>query len=104
MKDSGLCVNCIREEIDKKGEIQLQVHGNSMLPTLCDEVYITIEKCNTYKIKIGDVVAYLLSFNKIIVHRVIQVRKNYVLTKGDNNKFIDPLKVTYDKIMGIVNI
>ena len=40
----------------------------------------------------------------IIVHRVIFVRQTYVLAKGDNNNFIDPLKIKYYNILGTVKI
>ena len=101
--DNELCIRLLNVEIEAKGQIQLVVHGDSMLPSLKDGDTIKVEKCNEYKI--SDVVAYFVVIEgklKIIVHRVIFARKNYVLTKGDNNDFVDPIKVVYDMILGKV--
>ena len=79
------------------------MHGDSMLPTLKDAETVRVVNCDEYKI--GDIVAFYTIIEKqlkIVVHRVILARKTYVLTKGDNNNFIDPIKVVYDMILGKV--
>lgn len=101
MIDNDLCINLLKEEIEKKGWIQLKIHGDSMLPTMKDGDMITVELCDQYKI--GDIVAYYTVVDnkvKIIVHRVVFVRKTYVLAKGDNNDFIDPLRVSLNTVIG----
>ena len=103
MIDNERCIDLLKEELNKKGELQLTVHGDSMLPNLKDGEAIIVEKCDKYKI--GDIVAFYAIIEKqlkIVVHRVILVRKTYALTKGDNNNFIDPIKVIYDMILGKV--
>lgn len=100
--DNELCIRLLKEEIETKGQIQLVVHGDSMLPLLKDGDTIKIEKCNEYKI--GDVVAYILKQQegfKVIIHRIVFVRKIYVLTRGDNNDFIDD-RVLKNNILGIL--
>lgn len=99
--DNELCVQLLKDEIETKGKIRLTVHGDSMLPLLKDGHIITIEKCNQYNI--GDIVAYCTIIeNKlnIIVHRVIFARTTHILAKGDNNSFIDPLKIQLSNILG----
>ena len=101
MFDNDLCIDLLKEEIEKKGWIQLKIHGDSMLPTMKDGDMITVELCGQYKI--GDIVAYYTVVDnkvKIIVHRVVFVRKTYVLAKGDNNNFIDPLKIYLNTVIG----
>lgn len=101
--DNEQCINLLKEELNKKGEFQLTVHGDSMLPNLKDGDVVKVQICNDYKI--GDVVAYYIINDKklnIIVHRVILTRKMYILTKGDNNNFIDPLKIQINNIIGVV--
>lgn len=101
--DNERCINLLKEELDKKGELQLTVHGDSMLPLLKDGDTIKIEKCNAYKI--GDVVAYFVKVDnelKIVIHRIVLKRKEYMLTKGDNNNFIDKIKVKNDLVLGVV--
>ena len=93
----------LKDELNKKRELRLTVHGDSMLPTLKDGEMVKIEERDEYKI--GDIIAFYTIIEKqlkIVVHRVILVRKTYVLTKGDNNNFIDPIKVVYDIILGKV--
>ena len=94
-------INLLKEEVENNGKLNLTIHGNSMLPLIkCGDI-LTVIKCHQYKI--GDIVAYhsneIKDYN-IIVHRVIFVRKTYVLTKGDNNDFIDPIKVKIENIIG----
>ena len=87
--------------MDKNGHITMTVHGDSMFPTLHDNQSVIIKKCSN--LKIGDIIAYYLfdiKTVKIIIHRVLFVRKEYILAKGDNNNFIDPLKIEYKMILG----
>ena len=95
----------ILEELNNGKETYFSVHGNSMYPTIKDGENVKIIKYQN--IKIGDIIAYYLENNsecKIIVHRVIFLRTKYVLTKGDNNKYIDPLRVPYENILGKVEL
>ena len=96
------CVDMLKEELNNSRKLQLTVYGDSMQPTLQDGQRIMIEKCDRYKI--GDVVAYYMIVDnklKIVVHRVVFARKTYVLTKGDNNSFIDPIRIPIENIIGI---
>ena len=92
--DYELCIRLLKEEIETKGQIQLVVHGDSMLPTIKSGDRITVVKTNNYKVN-DIIVYYTIIQNKIsiIAHRVIFVRQTYILAKGDNNSFIDPLKI-----------
>ncbi|MBE6694350.1 MAG: signal peptidase I [Ruminococcaceae bacterium] len=99
--DNEQCINLLKEELNKKGELQLTVHGDSMLPNLNNGDVVKVQSCNEYNI--GDIIAYYtISENNvnIIVHRVIFVREKYVLAKGDNNSFIDPIKIDLNSILG----
>ena len=106
MVDSNELVRIIKEELNERGSIVIKIHGESMIPTFCDGDIVKITKAKS--INVGDIICYWLydENNKsiIIAHRVIFVRKNYVLTKGDNNKFIDPVKVLTSKIIGKIEI
>ena len=106
MEHQSICLSALRERLQSEGKLSLFVHGESMLPTLSDGQQIMIRSADV--IKIGDIIAYCFpgtDTNKIIniiVHRVIFVRSAYVLTKGDNNDFVDPLRVKIKDIIGIV--
>lgn len=101
--DNEQCINLLKEELNKKGELQLTVHGDSMLPNLKNGDVVKVQSCNEYKI--GDVVAYFIKVDnklKIVIHRIVLKRKEYLLTKGDNNNFIDNIKVKNDLVLGVV--
>lgn len=93
-------------EMKKSGGIWITVHGNSMFPTISDGQKVYLTPCSKYSI--GDIVAYTVEsddcIQRILVHRAIFVRKNYILAKGDNNSYIDPIRIKYDDIIGIVKI
>lgn len=38
---------------------------------------------------------------KIVIHRIALKRKEYLLTKGDNNNFIYKIKVKNDLVLGV---
>ena len=101
--DNEQCISMLKEELNQKGQLQLTVHGNSMMPLLKDGDSVTVKKCDEYKI--GDIVAYFMNVDgqlKIVVHRVVLKRKEYLLTRGDNNNFIDKIKVKNCLVLGVV--
>lgn len=95
----------LKDEIAAKGHIRLTVTGDSMLPTIKGGTQITVVK--TEKYNINDIIVYCSVFrNKthLIAHRVIFIRQTYILAKGDNNNFVDPLKIPLDRIIGKVHL
>lgn len=38
---------------------------------------------------------------KIVIHRIVLKRKEYLLTKGNNNNFIDKIKVKNDLVLDL---
>lgn len=92
------------------------VKGESMLPILREGDIVFTYKPNPSEIRIGDVIVYKTYTNKLIIHRVVEVRivdgKYYYVTRGDNNPGPDiiyfdvvnhrPLGVSYDRVVGKV--
>lgn len=76
--------------------------GKSMSPCILDGDIITLSPVNK-RISIGDIVALKYHGNRIIVHRVIQICSNFVVTKGDNSIDLDD-KVDISKIIGVVQL
>lgn len=99
-------INVLREQLEMDGYIYLTVHGNSMLPTLLDGQQVCVKKSNGYKLR--DIVAYYIEDQNtkthIIIHRIIFIRENYILAKGDHNSYVDPLRIPKERIMGIVSV
>lgn len=91
------------EEIMRKqleaGVLKLNLKGTSMLPAYKqgDSVYITKP---SGEIKINDIVLFH-DGGEMILHRVVQVIGNYIITKGDHNSYLDR-PVRNRDILGVV--
>ena len=58
---------------------------------------------NRSEIRVGDVIVYPHPFGTVdVVHRIIKIRDDGVITRGDNNNKIDPYTVGFDDIIGKV--
>ncbi len=70
---------------------QVQLVGNSMMPTLDSSKILTLFVSDCRDFKIGDVVVfeYKHSVVGIAVHRIIKKIGNIITTKGDNNMQCD---------------
>ena len=59
----------------------------------------------TEKLKVGDVIVYNIYGQKVpIVHRIIKIDKDYIITKGDHNPIYDPWQPTkiHGKVIGVI--
>lgn len=70
------------EKLDLGLTVNMAVSTNSMYPTIISGSIIEIKKFDEYKV--GDVII-LETSNGFLVHRIIKINKNAVVTKGDNN-------------------
>lgn len=89
----------ILEKQLENGKLKVTVSGISMHPTYkrSDVLYVRkIEKAPL----IGDVICFF-AYNHHVIHRVIAIEGDYVITKGDNNRYADP-PVYYKDILGKV--
>lgn len=88
----------------------LGVGSNSMSPKIDKGDAVIIKKVKNSEIKMGNVIAYENSKNgKIIIHRLVEIEEDdngkvQYVTKGDANKNVDSVKVTYKKIKGVVKL
>lgn len=80
--------------------------GNSMKSTFQRGDLLTIEPIEINRLKKGDIIAYLsrhnIQENNLIVHRIIKIAKNCLITKGDNNRNPDIYSVEFSRLMGKV--
>ncbi len=58
-------------------------------------------------LQVGDIVSYRSNeLNGLIIHRIIDIKEDsagkYYILKGDNNNALDPEKVRFDQIQGVV--
>lgn len=98
----------LSKDIFRKGKsIRFQAKGWSMRPFIRDGDFITVSPIENSSIKTGDVVFYLTTENKVIVHRVIKKYKKdkdkriIMFIKGDAT-FSSPEKVEMQNVLGKV--
>ncbi|MBQ4634703.1 MAG: signal peptidase I [Bacilli bacterium] len=68
--------------------------SGSMEPALSIDDLIIVKKCDDYDI--GDIIVYQRNY-ELIVHRIVEIDENNVITKGDANNI-------YDKAIDISSI
>lgn len=69
-----------------------RVDGHSMLPTLEGGDLVVIQSVPMSEIHVGDIVIYnglCSTFGESVVHRVVQITAQGLITKGDNNQNTD---------------
>jgi signal peptidase I len=100
---SGSALSGLMQSILCRGaSFRFQAKGHSMAPFIRHGDIITVAKVKGDDVQVGDVVAVHNLFNhSVIVHRVILVRENGVLLKGDNCISADGI-FSYEAILGMV--
>ncbi len=76
----------IIERMINAGCCKITIEGNSMEPTLFEND--TVEIMSADSVEINDVVLFCLD-NKYVLHRVVDIFGDLIITKGDNNTFMD---------------
>jgi len=79
---------------------------NSMDPVLDVKTNsIEIRPENEKQIEVGDIISFSYE-NKIVIHRVVLIDSDsqglFYITKGDNVENVDPIKVRFSDVQGIV--
>lgn len=77
---------------------RINVRGYSMVPFFFPEDKINIDKCER-SVNIGDVVLFYIG-SQLVVHRVVNIMEEWLLTKGDNNTWFDD-RIHKRDILGI---
>jgi signal peptidase len=98
----------LSKDIFKKGKsIRFQAKGWSMRPFIRDGDFIVVSPIENSSIRTGDVVFYLTTYNKVMVHRVIKKYKKdkdngiTMFIKGDAT-FSSPEKIDMQNVLGKV--
>lgn len=91
----------VRDTLLEGSTVRVAVNGQSMLPFFRSGSTITLRP-----IKEGDIRKYNVVMadagNAFVVHRIIEVGKEYVTLLGDGN-YLGTERVTRDKIYGVVD-
>jgi hypothetical protein len=81
------------------GTARLTVSGFSMVPLLCPGDVVVV-RLGQVRPRLGDVVVRRQG-DALVVHRVVQVTGEHIITKGDATLSHDP-SVSSDEILGVV--
>ena len=93
--------NQIEEIIERDGQVLETTYGVSMQPMLRQgENPIIISKINA-PLKKRDVILFRCESGKYLLHRIIEIKKDGYLTRGDNNLFNDGI-IKDEQIKGIL--
>jgi hypothetical protein len=91
----------IKEKLDSGSEISIQVVGSSMRPFFIDRVTeVTLKQTPT--LRKGDICLFLLPNQKMVLHRLIQIKEDHLVMRGDalvSKEFITPSQVLGKVIM-----
>ncbi|MFH1849545.1 MAG: nucleotidyltransferase family protein [archaeon] len=81
----------------------LYVTGPSMIPFLCNNALVNIERTNFNDVSAGDIIVFSRD-GKSIIHRVLgkDTKNRLLTTKGDNLNHVDPFKVNEKELLGRV--
>jgi len=78
-----------KEILAKSACFRFQAKGKSMFPAIRDGDILNVELVNDQKIRLGDVIFYRASDERMVAHRVIKrifkSNKLILITKGDSN-------------------
>jgi signal peptidase len=81
--------------------VRVQVTGRSMRPFLRGGEILIIEPVGSRRLRVGDIVLFKDGQDRLVIHRIIQLREAFVQTQGDALNEPDlPVEIT--RIMGKV--
>ncbi len=82
--------------------------SKSMYPFIREGAFaLEVKPENSSELKTGDIIGFeSKAFNTTIIHRIIEIGEDeqgwYAITKGDNNPALDPGKVRFNEIIGVL--
>ncbi len=83
--------------------VKIKVFGTSMKPIIKNGDILLLEPFNYQKLKINDIIFVVINnFEIYFIHRIININKKYIITKGDNSKFED-YPIYKSDIIGILH-
>lgn len=80
------------------------IESDSMSPLYNSDDIIFVKKILFKNIKETDIITFINLNNNVVTHRVMSIDENKkeLITKGDNNKFVDINPVSEENIIGKV--
>jgi len=79
------------ELLEEGYKLRLKVTGVSMAPFIKSGSYVTLFKIPVLKLRIGDIIFCQCDDGSFKLHRLIRMKNDLLLTKGDALRAFDPL-------------
>lgn len=98
-----LPVSFLIESYKKSPKSCLKVIGNSMFPLLRKGDWVDVEISGKKSLKPGDIILFH-NHQRFVVHRIVSIFNDYLLTKGDWSKSYDPPINMQDIIGRVISI
>lgn len=89
-----------RDVVGAGGALQVRAPGGSMLPTIPRGALVRIGPVPVIGVRRGDVILLLTSDGEPVIHRVVAVRGDTVVTRGDAANHTDP-PVPIERVIGL---
>ncbi len=90
----------IERELSERGSFAACTSGYSMMPMLGNRRDVVVLEVPKRPILKYDVVLYKDSSGKYILHRIVKVKKNEYIARGDNNYFNE--RISKDSVLAIL--
>lgn len=91
--------NNVKSVLEKEGFYLLTVCNNSMLPLIRARIDTVEIRPVSAPLKTGDVILFRYN-ERYILHRLIEVKGNYLITRGDS--CVQSETITTDNVVGIM--
>lgn len=91
----------INEKLNSGGEVKFTPKGNSMLPLFESGKDVVTIKAPQFPLKKYDIPLYLRESGKYVLHRVVKVKKDCYVMRGDNH-LINEEGIKDEQIIGVV--
>ena len=99
MSVDEICAQLLKAKV-AKGEVKININGDSMAPTIEPNQQITIKSAES--IELGNVVCFFNN-DSCIAHRVVRICGDAITTKGDNGVRLDE-PITREQVIGKVSV
>ena len=91
-------LNKFEDVIEKDGELYFTNVGYSMYPLIKErEDVLHIVKCDEFKK--GDIILFKSNIDHYVLHRILKIKKDQIITAGDYNYFKDQ-PITKERVLG----
>ena len=74
----------LKSVLEKEYHFRFRIKGRSMYPCIRNEDVITISPISNNAVRIVDIVAFTNLKNDLVIYRVVDIRDDIFLVKGDN--------------------